>query len=95
MATEMIVDKVKVTQVSFDEFTDIDFIPPSSFYCTDALQNYTFIHCQKRDKAQQIVDEIYGKGKYLIKAAKLQKGSGEVTCRGTNSAKGFAYMKKK
>lgn len=70
---EMKVDKIKVTQVSFEEFTDYLFNPPSTFYVMDSLQNYTFIHTSQRAVAQEVVDEIYGKGRYTIRAAKQQK----------------------
>lgn len=87
---EMKVDKIKVTQVSYEEFTDYLFNPPATFYVMDSLQNYTFIHTSQRAVAQEVVNEIYGKGRYTIKAAKQQKTkprteSGQFTCTGTAS----------
>ena len=70
---EMKIDKIKVTQLSYEEFTDYEFQPPATFYVMDSLQNYTFIHTSQRAVAQEVVDEIYGKGRYTIKAAKQQK----------------------
>jgi len=71
--TEMKIGKIKITQLSYAEFTDYDFQPPATFYVMDSLQNYTFIHTSQRTVAQEVVDEIYGKGRYTIKAAKQQK----------------------
>lgn len=87
---EMKIDKIKVTQVSYTEFTEYEFNPPATFYVMDSLQNYTFIHTSQRAVAQEVVDEIYGKGRYTIKAAKQQKTkprteSGQFTCTGTAS----------
>lgn len=91
--TEMKIGKIKVTQVSYAEFTDYDFQPPATFYVMDSLQNYTFIHTSQRAVAQEVVDEIYGKGRYTIKAAKQQKTkskleSGGLSCTGTSTRRG-------
>jgi len=32
--------ELKVTVVDYKTFTDIDFIPPSTFFIMDSLQNY-------------------------------------------------------
>lgn len=87
---EMKVDKIKVTQISFEEFTDYDFNPPATFYVMNSLQEYLFVHTSKRQVAQEVIDEMYGKGRYTIKAAKQQKTkprteSGQFTCTGTAS----------
>lgn len=87
---EMKIDKIKVTQVSYAEFTDYEFQPPATFYVMDSLQNYSFYHTSSRQAAQEIADIMYGKGKYTVKAAKIQKNkprteSGMFTCTGTAS----------
>ena len=86
------VDGVKVTIVSYEEFTDSEFIPPATFYVMDSLQQYKFIHTSSREVATKIVYEIYGHNRYAIKSSRLQKPKGDLTCKGTNSRKGF--MKK-
>lgn len=83
--------EIKITVVSFEEFTDIEFTPPSIFYYKNALGDLVFIHTSKRQVAQDYVDEVTGvKGKYKVIASKLQKEkskqeNGEVSVRGTQS----------
>jgi hypothetical protein len=66
--------KQKITTVSFKEFAHYEFIPPATFFIQNALGEYVFIHTAKRATAQEWVDENYGKGRYTVKASKLQKG---------------------
>lgn len=85
--------ELKITVVSFEEFGDIDFVPPSTFFYKNAMGDFTFIHTSSRLKAQEYVDEVTGvKNKYLVIASKLQKTkvkneSGELSCRGTATRK--------
>lgn len=84
--------KLKITKVTFDEFTDIDFIPPATFFIRDATGDYTFVHTATRSVAQDWVNENYGKGRYTIVASKLQKTkskseSGALSCTGTATRK--------
>lgn len=72
--TEKSIDNVKTTLVSYEEFTDYEFQPPATFYIMDSLQNYIFVHTSQRSVAQEVVDEMYGKGRYTVRAAKQQKG---------------------
>jgi hypothetical protein len=82
---------LKVTVVSFEEFSDIDFIPPATFFFKDALGNINFLHSSKREVCQEWVDENYPpKGKYKVIASKIQKGNGNINASGTNSRKGFS-----
>ena len=67
--------ELKITTVSYATFTDIEFIPPASWYITDALQNYHFIHTSRREVAQEWADSHYGKGKYKVKASKINRKS--------------------
>lgn len=66
--------KQKITTISFKEFSHYEFIPPATFFIQNALGEYVFIHTAKRAVAQEWVDENYGKGRYTVKASKLQKG---------------------
>lgn len=70
--TEKSIDKVKTTLVSYEEFTNYEFKPPATFYIMDSLQNYIFVHTSQRSVAQEVVDEMYGKGRYTVRAAKQQ-----------------------
>jgi len=85
MSVEKKPKEIKVTVVSYEEFTDYEFQPPSSFLIMDSMQNYIFYHTRSRAAAQQKVDEEFGKGRYKVIASKLEKGSGEYTVRGTQS----------
>lgn len=77
--------KVKITEVSFGEFTDIEFKPPSSFYIRDCLGVYNFFHTKDRSLAQETVNSIYGVGHYTVIAAKIIKSKGELSVTGTAS----------
>lgn len=66
--------KPKITVVSFEQFSNYEFIPPATFYIQSAMGDYIFIHTSSRAIAQEWVNEEYGKGRYTVKASKLQKG---------------------
>lgn len=85
--------KQKITVVNFNTFSDYDFIPPATFFIQNAMGDYIFIHTSKRNLAQEWVDENYGKGRYTVKASKLQATkskleSGGLSCTGTATRKG-------
>lgn len=66
--------ELKITIVSYEEFTDIDFSPPSTWFFCNALGEYIFIHTSKRNVAQEWVDEYSGvKGKYRVIPTRDQK----------------------
>lgn len=67
------VSKIKTTVVNYDEFSEYEFIPPANFYIMDSMQNYFFIHTSKREDAQAVVNEVYGKGRYTVVASKQMK----------------------
>jgi hypothetical protein len=79
---------VKTTNISFEQFSAYDFVPPATFFIRNALGEYIFIHTRERAKAQAWVDENYGKGRYTVNASKMQKGKGEVTVRGVATRRG-------
>lgn len=66
--------KQRITVVSYKQFSDYDFIPPATFFIQNAVGHYIFIHTARRNVAQEWVDNEYGKGRYTVKASKLQKG---------------------
>ena len=77
--------ELKTTVVDYQSYTDIDFVPPASFFVMAFDQNgnqaYYFIHTSKRDVAQGVVNDHFGHNRYKVKASRLQKGSGGVTAR--------------
>lgn len=69
-----VVDKQKVTVVSYADFAKWEFIPPATFFIKDAMGDYIFIHTAQRAVAQEWVDKEYGKGRYSVNTSRLQKG---------------------
>lgn len=65
--------EIRKTIVTYEQYTDYEFIDPATFFIVDAMQNYVYYHTSKREVAQKAVDEEYGKGRYSVKASKLQK----------------------
>jgi hypothetical protein len=90
------VKKVKpmvTVTVTFDQFTEWDFVPPGSYYIRDAVGNYVFMKTSNRQLAQKYIDEQYGKGKYTVIPAKDDKNkskleSGGLSCTGTSTRRG-------
>lgn len=69
-----VVNKQKVTLVSYSEFAAWEFIPPATFFIKDAMGDYVFVHTASRATAQEWVDNEYGKGRYSVNTSRLQKG---------------------
>lgn len=85
--------KQKITVLTFTQFSSMEFIPPATFFIQNAVGHYLFIHTSKRQQAQDWVDAEYGKGRYTVKASKLQATkskleSGGLSCTGTATRKG-------
>lgn len=85
--------KIKTVVVEFEAFSAWDFIPVGSFYIRDASGDYLFLKTSNRAEAQKYVNDTYGKGKYTVVAAKVQKTvsrleSGGLSCTGTATRKG-------
>ena len=82
--------------VPFESLEEDDFVAPSAFYFRPASGEAIFVKCKDRAKAQQLCDEWTGeKGKYAIRAIKNVKTkskteSGDLTCYGSNTRRGFA-----
>lgn len=84
---------VRTTTVTFEEFSDYEFIPPATWFIQNALGEYIFIHTSQRPVAQSWVDENYGKGRYTVKASKIQatkskQEGGGLSCTGTSTRRG-------
>lgn len=67
----------------FDDWDAEECEPhPSKFYIIDAI-GILFVKCSARGKAQEVVDEIYGKGKYTIRTTHTNFNSNKsFTARG-------------
>lgn len=86
--------KMKITVVSESELEQWDeelqelvVYFPSKFYIVNSLGQHVFYHCRNRQDAQNAADEEYGKNKYIVRQAKQSAGSGNYTCRGTQTRK--------
>lgn len=84
----LVIAGVRISLVSFDTFSAYDFEPPATFYTRSAMGEYYFYHTRTRAKAQEACDEIFGSGRYLVTATKIQRGTGPLTCTGTHTRKG-------
>ena len=61
--------KVKGVTVFFDCPENLNyFTKPSGFYIRCALGWKVYFKCRERQRAQEVADEIYGKGTYLVQA---------------------------
>lgn len=55
---------------------------PSRYYIINAFGDYIFIKVRGRNKAQEIIDEVYGKGFYKVRFMGLEVPNGkEVNAR--------------
>ena len=65
----------------------------SNFYIINALSERIFFKTKDRAAAQQAADELYGKGRYVVRTVKDMKTkskleSGLLSCYGTATRKG-------
>lgn len=82
--------ELKVTTVTFEQFSGINFIPPANFYVRDAMNVYHFISTSDRLVAQRWIDDTFGPNKYNAVPSKVMKTkskleSGGLSCTGTES----------
>lgn len=59
--------KTRSTTVTFVEYKDPEFKAPSKYSFINAMGDVVFIHCLSREKAQEWINENYGKGKYKVR----------------------------
>lgn len=64
---------IKISVISYEQYTDYDFIDPATYYVVNALQEYVYFHTSKREVAQNKADDMFGKGRYTVKASKIVK----------------------
>lgn len=65
---------MRTTEVSFEQFSAIDFEDIATYYVRTAL-GYLYLHTKSRKDAQEFVDGIYGKGHYKVRASKNVVGT--------------------
>lgn len=92
--------EIEVVIVSYQQYTDYEFIEPGSYFVMSASQDYYFFKTSDRAKAQQKCNELFGENKYLVKSGKMTKSKsrredGGYSAMGSNSRKGFAPQLKK
>lgn len=84
---------IEVVIVTYEQYTDYEFIEPGSYFVMSAAQLYYFFKTSDRAKAQAKADELFGVGKYTVKTSKNQKTkskleSGLCSAYGTTSRRG-------
>lgn len=60
--------QIESVSVSYEDFVDLEFMPPSKWYIRNVIGDYEFVKVQKREKAQQFFDEKYGVGKFTVRS---------------------------
>ena len=60
--------QVESIVVSYEDFVDLEFNPPSKWYVRNGSGDYEFVKLQRREKAQQFFDEKYGVGKFVVRS---------------------------
>lgn len=74
---------VSTTAVVNEVFEDLEFKDPAKWYIVDCMGDRMYIHKRSRQDAQEAVDEMYGKGKYKIRTAKVDKTGGNLSAMGS------------
>lgn len=91
--SEKSVKTIKTVVVTYEDFSQWDFIPVGSFYIRMATGDYLFLKTSDRKAAQTFVNNEFGSGKYTVVPAKVQKTvsrleSGGLSCTGTATRRG-------
>ena len=82
--------------VTFDALSAEDFVRPSRYYFIDAFGNRVFVKKQSREDCQKLIDNYFGYQKYVIRMYGSPSANNKaLTCKATQSRKGFAYRHKK
>ena len=69
--------KIKTTLVSYEDFSDLGFKDPATWYIRLATGDYLYIHTREREDAQKFVDSEYG-SHYTVRTSKMTKPKGLV-----------------
>lgn len=76
---------MKTTTVEYSELSKSEFKTPSRYYYINALGQAVFLHCKARGDAEAYLREEFGSGFYSVRTIGLEKPSGDVSCRGTET----------
>lgn len=93
--------EIQAVTISYEEFTSYDHIPLGAYYFKNAMGDITYLKTSNRELAQAWIDEYSGvKGKYKAipsknTTSKPRTESGEFTCMGSNTRKGFSPQLRK
>lgn len=84
---------IRITVVSYEQFSEWDFIDPATWFIVNASQQFVYFHTADRAKAQEACNNLYGDGFYKVKTSKMQKSkskleSGGLSCTGTTTRRG-------
>lgn len=87
--------EIKVSYVSYEDYTQYDYVDVATWFIVNASQQYVYFHTSDRATAQQACNDLYGVGFYTVKTSKIQKTKssredGGYSAYGNNSRKGFA-----
>jgi hypothetical protein len=77
--------QLRTTLVTFEQFSDLDFVHPSTYYIKLATGDFLYFHTNDRKLVKEYIDKEYD-GIYAIRASKMIKPKGlvegfTVTCR--------------
>ncbi|MNR32075.1 hypothetical protein D3C85_1496330 [compost metagenome] len=66
----------------------------ANYYFIDGLGRAVWLHSKSRQDCLNYIKDNYD-GKYALRTARESKGSGNLTCSGVNSRKGFSSQLKR
>lgn len=84
--------EIKVTVVSYQDYTSYDFVDPATYFSMSAMQEYYFYHTSDRLAAQKKCNELFGDNRYTVKTSKTVEGKSKQE-NGGYSAVGTATRK--
>lgn len=69
--------KIRTTVVSYEDFSDLGFKDPATWYIRLATGDYLYIHTREREDAQKYINEHYC-GKYILRTNKINKNKPKI-----------------
>lgn len=73
---------IRITVVSYEQFSEWDFIDPATWFIVNASQEYVYFHTADRAKAQEACNNLYGESFYRVKTSKMQKSKSKLESGG-------------
>lgn len=85
--------EIKVSVITYEQYIDYEYVDVANYFIVSALQEYVYFHTNDRTLAQQKCNEMFGVGKYSVKASRITKTkskseSGGLSATGTSCRKG-------